>query len=53
VNLSTADRKADSESVGFRLIGIFLGRAKLHVAHSKDENQRGEWGVMHFKNHIN
>ena len=22
-------------------------------AHSKDENQRGEWGVMHFKNHIN
>jgi hypothetical protein len=23
--------------------GPFFGRARLHVAHSKDENQFGEW----------
>jgi len=34
LNLST-----DSESMGFSLIGIFFGRAKLHVLDSKDENQ--------------
>ena len=45
------ERKTDSESVGFGLIGIFSGRAKLHVAHSKDDNQRGEWGTMNLKNH--
>ena len=27
--------------------------AKPHVAHSKDENQRREWGMMRLKNHIN
>ena len=35
------DRTTDSESVrfvAFRLIGTFSDHAKLHVAHSKDEN---------------
>ena len=34
-----ADRKTDSQSVGFRLNGTHLGLAKLHVAHSKDEKR--------------
>jgi hypothetical protein len=37
-----SDRKTDSESASFSLIGTLSGRAKLHVAHSKDKNQRGE-----------
>jgi hypothetical protein len=30
-----ADRRTDSQSVGFRLNGTQLGLAKLHVIHSK------------------
>jgi hypothetical protein len=32
-----ADRKTDSQSVGFSPNGTHLGLAKLHVTHSKDE----------------
>jgi hypothetical protein len=35
------------KSVGFSLIGIFSGCARLHVAHSKDEKQSGEWDTIH------
>ena len=36
-NSSFADRKTDSQSVGFRLNGTHLGLAKLHATHSQDE----------------
>jgi hypothetical protein len=32
------------------LLGLSRSRAKLHVTHSKDKNQRGEWVTMHLKN---
>jgi hypothetical protein len=48
-----ADRKTDSESVDFGLIGTFLGRAKSYVAHSKEENQCGEWDSIRLKNRRN
>jgi len=35
--LPFADRKTDSESVGFSPNGTYSGRAKLHVTHSKDK----------------
>ena len=35
----TGARKTDSQSVGFSLNGTHLDLAKLHVAHSKDENR--------------
>ena len=34
---SRADRKTDSQSVGFSVNGTHLGLAKLHITHSKDE----------------
>jgi hypothetical protein len=44
-NSSFADRKPDSQSVGFRLNGTHLGLAKLHVAHSKTKRdpESGSW----------
>src|ERR1700730_1744704 len=48
-----ADRKTDSESVGFSLNGTHSGRAKLHVTHSKDETSAGVWGIVDFNNHSN
>jgi len=38
-----ADRKNDSQSVGFSLNGTHLGLAKLHVTHSKSRNRPCEW----------
>jgi integrase len=35
-NSSFADRKPDSQSVGFSVNGTHLGLANLHVAHSKE-----------------
>ena len=35
-NSSFADRKTDSQSVGFRLNGSHLSLAKLHVTHFKE-----------------
>jgi hypothetical protein len=44
--MSCAGGKTDSASVDFGLVGIFSVRTNLHLAHSKDENQRGEWVIM-------
>jgi hypothetical protein len=40
--MSCAVGKNDFASVDFSLVVIFSGRANLPLAHSKDENQRGE-----------
>jgi hypothetical protein len=39
IDVHAKTRKTDSQSVGFSLNGTRLGVAKLHVAHSKDENR--------------
>ena len=39
VKFPFADRKTDSQSVGFGVNGSHLGLAKLHVTHSKDEKR--------------
>jgi hypothetical protein len=47
--MSCAVGKNDFASVDFSLVVIFSGRANLPLAHSKDENQRGEGIIMVFE----